>query len=320
MSALAEASLPLLADWDLTLGARRDKFDDVGEAVSLRAANRYRLNDNLVFRASWDRGARPPSLGELHLPEALTFPRVCDPLNGGVCGQEDMQIAGNPEMEPDEVERLSVGATANFGVFFFAADWFVVELADLPAIVGAQTVVDRAAAGNPLPGTSVEREGGIISKIVNPIVQAGESETEGIALQAGGAWETAWADWAVDVHAIRTTHDEYRVLGVEQPGDFPRDRIHAVLRSSWGDVTASWNVHAKSGYWNVDGTGRYKAWQGHDLAIQWRDALGIGLDLTGGVLNVANRGPSIDPSNERGPDLSLDSVRGRTFFVNATMS
>ena len=320
VSALAESTVPVLEDWDLSLGARRDKFDDVGEAVSLHAANRYRLNNNLAFRASWSTAARPPGLADLNSPKARSFPRVCDPLNGNVCGQEDMLTGGNPDLEPDEAERISVGATASFGVFSFAADWFAVEIADLPAIVGAQTVVDRAAAGNPVPGTSVAREGGIISTIVNPIVQAGESETEGVALQAGGAWETAWADLTLDVHAIRTTHDEYYVLGVEQPGDFPRDRIHAVLRSSWGDVTASWNVHAKSSYWNTSGRGRYKAWQGHDLALQWRDALGIGLDLTAAVLNVADRGPSIDPSGEQGPDLSLDSIRGRTYFLNATMS
>ncbi len=325
VSALAEVSLPLVAGWDLALGARRDDYDDVGEAVSLRAATRYRLNDNLAFRASWSTAARPPGLADLHSPEARGFPRVCDPLNKDdngvpVCGQEDMLTAGNPDLKPDEAERVSVGATANFGAFSFAADWFAVEITDGPAIVGAQTVVDRAAAGNPVPGTSVEREGGIISQIVNPVVQAGETVTEGVALQARGAWETAWADLTLDVYATRTTHDEYRVLGVEQPGDFPRDRIHAVLRSSWGDVTASWNVHAKSGYWNVARTGRYKAWQGHDLTIQWRDALGIGLDITGGVLNVANRGPSIDPSGEQNPDLSLDSVRGRTLFLNATMA
>ncbi len=268
---------------------------------------------------------RPPSLFSLRLTEARGFPRVCDPLNkdengNPVCGQEDMLTGGNPNLEPDEAERVSVGATASFGAFSFAADWFAVGITDTPAIVGAQTVVDRAAAGNPVPGTSVEREGGIIKQIVNPIVQAGETETEGVALQAHGAWETAWADLALDVYAIRTTHDEYRVLGVEQPGDFPRDRIHAVLRSSWGDVTANWNVHAKSGYWNVAGTGRYEAWRGHDLTIQWRDALGIGLDLTGGILNVANRGPSIDPSGDQEPDLSLDSVRGRTYFLNAAMA
>ncbi len=59
VSGLAEVSLPLVIGWDLALGARRDDYDDVGEAVSMRAATRYRLNDNLEFRASWSTAARP---------------------------------------------------------------------------------------------------------------------------------------------------------------------------------------------------------------------------------------------------------------------
>lgn len=45
-----------------------------------------------------------------------------------------------------------------------------------------------------------------------------------------------------------------------------------------------------------------------------------GLDLAAGVFNIADRGPSIDSSGQQDPPLTLDSVRGWTFFLNATMS
>jgi len=324
VSVLAESAVPILDGWDLTLGARRDDYDDVGEAVSLHAANRYRLNDNLAFRTSWAVAAHPPSLSDLHSPEAESFPRICDPLNKSddgspVCGQEKMFGSGNPDLEPSETERISVGATASFDPFTFSADWFTAETADLAATVSAQAVVDRAAAGNPLPGTSVVRRGQQIERIDNPTVQAGEFETRGVALHAGAGWEADWVVLALDVYATRTLHYEYRVLDVEQPGDYPRDRAHAVLRASRGDLTASWNAYARSGQNNVTESARYKGWMGHDLALQWRDALGVGLDLTGGVLNIADRGPSIDHSLDQGPILTLDAARGRTFFLNATM-
>ena len=323
VSVLAESAVPILDGWDLTLGARRDDYDDVGEAVSLNAVNRYRLNDNLAFRTSWAVAAHPPSLRDLHSPETESFPRVCDPLNiengAPVCHQRKMFGSGNPDLEPSETERISVGATASFDPFTFSADWFTSETTDLADTLNAQTVVDRAAAGNPVPGTSVVRRGQQIERIDNPTVQAGESETRGVALHAGADWETGWADLTLDVYATRTLHYEYRVLDVEQPGDYPRDRAHAVLRASRGALTASWNVYARSGQNNVTESARYKGWYGHDFALQWRDALGIGLDLTGGVLNIADRGPSIDPSLDQGPILSLDAARGRTFFLNATM-
>ena len=162
-SAMAESTLPLLEGWDLTLGVRRDTYDDVGEAISLLAANRFRLNDNLAIRASWSRAGRPPSMFALNQPEAQYFVPVCDPLlldenDDPLCETVHLVTAGNPDMGPDKLERLSIGATTTFGGFTFGADWFSVNNTDLPAIANWQVVVDRAAAGSPLPGTSVVRD------------------------------------------------------------------------------------------------------------------------------------------------------------------
>ena len=49
LSTMAEASVPLVEDWTLTLGGRRDDYDDVGEAGSWRMAHHYRLNDTMAF-------------------------------------------------------------------------------------------------------------------------------------------------------------------------------------------------------------------------------------------------------------------------------
>ncbi len=327
-SALAESTLPILDGWDLTLGARRDDYDDVGEAVSLLAANRYRLNENLAIRASWSRAGRPPSMFALNSPEAQYFVPVCDPLlldgdGDPHCSVEHLVTAGNPDLGPDKQERLSIGATTTFGGFTFAADWFSVNNTDLPAIANWQVVVDRAAAGNPLPGTSVERDtegDNSIELIIDPIGPFGESRTRGISLHAGVDWETDWADFALDVHATRTMDYKYFVLGEEDPGGYVRDRAHAVLEARRGNITAKWNAYARSGYLNSRETARFKRWYGHDMAVQWRDVLGIGLDLTGGVLNISNRGATLDPSDQDGPDRTLDSDRGRTFFLNAKMT
>ncbi len=326
-SAMAESTMPILDGWDLTLGARRDDYDDVGEAVSLKAANRYRLNENLTFRASWNRAEHPPGMFVLNSPEAQYFVRVCDPLltnpNGDpLCTVVHLITGGNPALGPDQVEQLSVGATTTLGGFSLAVDWFSVDHIDLPALANWQVVVDRAAAGSPVSGTSVVRNDGdnSIERIIDPIGPIGETETRGVALHAGAEWETDWVDLALDVHATRTLHYQRHVLGQEDPGGYVRDRAHAVLQARWGDITASWSVYGRSGYLNSTETSRFKGWYGHDLALQWRDVLGIGLDVAGGILNVANRDASLDPSRDDVPVRTLDSDRGRTFFLNATMA
>ena len=257
-SAYAEATIPLLTGWDLILGARHDDFDDVGNAVSWRIANYYRLNRSRALRASWDDAEDPPGLGTMHLGKAFYFPRICDPENAGLCRQEKMVTFGNPNLGPDRAKRVRVGATARVGAFVLAADWFKVEGSDRPAIVNPQTVVDRVHAGNPIPGTDVERHDGHIEEIRIPILQAGASRTEGIALNAGTVLETSWVALEFDVRAFRTTRAENWVLGVKQPGDFPRHRVHTTLRATRGDVTASWNVFRRSGFSNATRTGRYK--------------------------------------------------------------
>ena len=113
------------------------------------------------------------------------------------------------------------------------------------------------------------------------------------------------------------------MAGEIDPGDYPRNRVHASLRANRGDFTASWSVYAVSGFWNIRETGRYKAWTGHDIAVRWRDSFGLsGIDLTGGILNVGNRGPSTDPTapGAQAADETLDSVRGRTVFLSAKVS
>ena len=165
VSLMAESTVPVRERWDLTLGARRDDYDDVGEAVSLRIANAYQLSDTLALRGSWSRAAHPPGLFWVHSPQAQYFATVCDPLlededGSPLCvGNIHLIIAGNPDLGPDLVERVSAGATATFGGFSFSADWFSgPDHTDLPGIPNSQVVVDRAATGNPLPGTSVERQ------------------------------------------------------------------------------------------------------------------------------------------------------------------
>ncbi len=133
-SALAGATAPLLAGWDLALGARHDDYADVGETVSWRVANRYRLNDAFSLRASWNRGGSPPGLRALHALETLDHPYVCDTGQADCTPRQVTRASvGNPDLKPDKAESVSAGATASLGAFSFGVDWFAIELSDEPA-------------------------------------------------------------------------------------------------------------------------------------------------------------------------------------------
>ena len=58
-----------------------------------------------------------------------------------------------------------------------------------------------------------------------------------------------------------------------------------------------------------------------DVSVRVVDAFGLGgMELTGGILNLADRNPSIDPTDPDSVSTPADSVRGRTVFLSVTKS
>ena len=147
-------------------------------------------------------------------------------------------------------------------------------------------------------------------------------KTQGQALPAGAAVHRDGEDGAITrIDNLLVNTGEVRVGGEAQPGDHPRDRVHGSLRASRGGLAAAWNVHAVSGYENTLKTGRYKACVGHDVTLRWRDPFGLkGMNLATGVLNLTDRGPSVDSADPGAADARLDSARGHTFFLRVGLS
>ena len=324
-SAFTEVSLPLRNDWDLVLAGRLDEHDDVGTAFSHQVTSQYRLHKALTLRGSWNRASRAPDLNALHQLEALSYPRICDrtTFTGNLedCPryQVERTFGGNPNLKPDDAESFSLGAVMSLGPFSLSADWFRIALSDVPTMLSAQSIIDLEAENRLPSGVTVTRDGDFVDLIESPLVNGGESDVAGFNVQGTMDWKTDWGDVGFAAYWSHLTENEVRVAGEIQPGDYPRDRVHALLRANRGHVTANWSVIAVTGYSNALGTGRYKAWMGHNMTIQWRHALGVkGMALAGGILNIGNRGPSTATQQE--VDLTQDAARGRTFFLTAKIS
>ena len=326
-SGFAELSLPLRDDWDVTLAGRGDDHDDVGSTLSHQLASRFRLNDAMTLRGSWDRGSSAPSLHALHF-SSDDFPWVCDRKTHTDrtldCPVEQVERAsrGNPSLEPDDAESFSLGAVTAVGPLSLSADWFWIELSDVPTALSAQSIVDLEVKDALPPGAAVIRSAdGLIERIESPLYNSGETDASGADVRARLGWDAGGTDFLLDARWLRVTRLETRVAGERQPGDHARDRVNGSLRASRDGVTVSWNVLAVSNYWNQRRTGQFDGWTGHDLTAHWRDAFGLsGMELAGGVLNLTDRNPSVDPTNPDAVSATLDSVRGRTIFLSTTLS
>lgn len=327
-SAFGELRLPLHRDWTVALAARHDRYDDVGATWSYQAASVWRLHKVLSLRGSWEIGQSPAGLSDLHASESIYYPRICDKktFTGslGDCPRSQVEAVtrGNPELKPDRRQTYTLGAKANLGKLSVSADWFRIEVSEAPGQLSTQKIVDIEASGQSLPaGAAVIREGNLITRIVNPLVNSGESETSGLDIRASARWKFDELDSGFDLRWLHVLDSAARVGGIEQPGDFPRNRVHATLSAGPGlrkeGWVADWNIRAVSGFSNIDGSGRFETWIGHDIGLDWRNAFGVSeLTLRGGVFNLGDAGPSTDTSNPGNTIERYDAVRGRTFYLS----
>ena len=321
LSKFVELSVPLHERWDVSLAGRHDDHDDVDSTVSHQVATRFRLNEQLTLRGSWSKAAKPPGVGGLHAARVVTRPRVRDPITG--FRYEVIAInSGNPELVEDRAESFGLGIVSEMGPLTLSADWYRMGLSRLLTIYSAQGLLRLEARGALPEGVVINRDPqtNLIMNIVKPVTSDGKIDVSGIHLRARTGWKSRWADFELDAWWAHATKYHERASGLESSYTVPRNRAHAVLRATRGDVTAQWSAYGLSDRPNYWGSG-YPGWVGHDLSVRWEDAFGVaGAEITGGVINVADREPPEDPDDAGYPDETFDSIRGRTLFVSLEKS
>lgn len=321
LSKFVELAVPLHERWDVSLAARHDDHDDVDSTTSHQVATRFRLNDGLTLRGSWSKTARPPGIGGLHTARVVTRPRVSDPMTG--LRYEIVAInSGNPELDEDRADSLAFGIVSDMGPLTLSADWYRMGLSRLLTIYSAQGLLRLEAQGALPEGVVIHRDPQthLVTSIVKPVTGDGKIDVSGIHLRAQTGWETRWADFELDVWWAHLTKYHERASGLEGAYTVPRNRAHVVLRATRGDVMVQWSAYGLSDRPNYWGSS-YPGWVGHDLSVRWEDAFGIaGTEITGGIVNVADREPPEDPDDPGYPDETFDSIRGRTLFVGVEKS
>ena len=323
LSKFVELAVPLHERWDVSLAARHDDYNDVESTISHQVATRLRLNENLSLRGSWSKAAKPPGVGALHAARVVTRPRVFDPMTGFVYDIIAIN-SGNPELDDYRAESFGLGIVSEMGPVTLSADWYRTSVSRHLAIYSAQGLLRLEARGALPDGVVVNRDPrtNFITNIIKPVTGDGKIDVSGINLRAQADWKTRWADFELDAWWAHATKFHERASGLESSYTVPRNRAHAVLRATRGDVTAQWGAYGLSSRLNPNSWGSsYPGWVGHDLSVRWEDAFGIaGAEITGGVINVADREPPQDPDDPAYPDETFDSTRGRTLFVSLEKS
>ena len=315
-------SAPLGDTLDFSLAGRYEDSGDLPAIFSHRIAALYRVTPNLALRASWSRGSRFPGLFELYEKKSVSYPLVCDADTvTDDCSREQVELSqdANPNLEPDKTESFAAGVSAGWGRFYANAEWFRLRTSHIPSMLDPQLIVSLERRGElgDYPSVKVIRPDGQLSRIENLFTNSGESDVDGIDVGIKTGFKTDWANFMLNVNWLRVMNYERRIAGQILSGDIPRNRLHILLRAGRNDLTMQWNTHAVSGFRNNDETERYQRWIGHDITLNWKKAFGFNwFELTGGMLNIGNEGQS-RPDQGEDQVLYLDSILGRTLFLNA---
>ena len=326
--AFAELSVPLADSVDVRAAARADEYDDVGGLHAWRLGTVYRPNDIVALRGSWSAADQAPHMYYLHstaaqghpyvrcVPESGPPPRTCDTAN---YRQVTRRTSGNPELEPSRSERLSFGAEARSGPFYFVVDWYRLSTSDLPGRRSANWAILNYPECPDGGSDCIERAAGDVT-IHASFANIVDTEVSGVNTRFGGRTETGWGFVAMRGFWRYVDSSEENIAGEKRPYPLPRHAVRIVTSAGRGGVTAFWAFNYRDEIESRWGDGRFKSWTGHDLTLDWREPLGLeGTRLTAGVYNVTDAKLSTNTANPSATDGPRAAGWGRTFFATLNM-
>ena len=326
--AFAELTLPVTAAMEVRAAGRVDKYDDIGTLRSWRLGAEYFANDIVTLRGSWSTGDNAPSMRYLYAEEIQGYPYVrCIPdLDEGPprdCQTYPRQVkritTGNPNLEPSDSERVSLGFEVRKEPFYFVADWYRLKTLDLPGQNNATTAIlnYKKCSGdqenpNPTERPCIGQAGNAAPLVIHDVYMNNiDTEIKGLNTRFGARTDTDWG--FISMRGFWRYVDSS-----DEP--LPRHAVRIVPSIGRGDLTAYWALNYRSEIDNRSGGGKFSSWTGHDLTFDWNNAFGYeNMRFTAGVYNVTDAKLSTntaDPTRHDGPTAA---GWGRTFFATLNL-
>jgi iron complex outermembrane recepter protein len=288
-SIYGEIDAPILKSLEADLSLRNDHYPNAS-STNPKFSLKFLPIEQVALRGSIGTGFREPSLPELFTPLApATTAIFVDPVTGAP-GQFNQQVGGNPHLVPEKSRQFSLGAIVEpVKGLSASADYYHVRVDHAIIALDAQTVVNLAAAGNPVYAPLVSRDSsGNITNIVTSNVNSGGVLTAGVDV------DVKWT-------GLRTPVGQF---GAELAGTwiqkYDLTTIDGTVQHSVGRTTDPTDSAINA----VTNGGMIFRWK-HALTVNWHDAA-WGLALTQNYQSgYRDAPPSIDdcdPSDYTAPD------------------
>ncbi|MEM1396347.1 MAG: TonB-dependent receptor [Pseudomonadota bacterium] len=379
-----EAYLPILTDVQfadvlaLELAYRTEDYTTAGTVESYKIAGEWAPVEQLRFRASYNTAVRAPSIFELFAPQGEGFPGSSDPCasdfdgdaalrtlceatgvpasavgSAGIdlpSGQVRQLSGGNPDLQAEEAETLTVGFVASPDIvpgLTFSVDYFDIEITDVISAFGggANNVIntcygvgdaEAAGVGSPFCNAITRGQSGLITEVSVTQQNVASLDVSGVDILADYDFDIGEYG-AINIGYNATFTDENTLLPFEGgvpitcAGEFgddcddpiPEYKHRVTTRWSNGPLTAQllWRYIGST---QDDDEGTVFAVEEIDgfnyFDISGSYQVNDTLTLTGGIDNLLDEEPAILGENQEQANTypATYDVFGRTFFVRAT--
>ena len=345
-AAFAEIRMPALPELDIQLALRYDEIQDFNDNFSPRVALSFGQGRRIRSRASWSRGFRAPSPGELFRGQSTKLqgswdpkrcPQFVDPwiiperAGGCITTVFVVSVLGNSELAPEESESTSAGIEGDISENHTAGmNCWRVAVRD--KIVTPQTAWMIRNEDRLPPGT-IERfepdnfsldpadyPGGIRRINILPL-NFGRQEVRGCDLDV----DSVFGDVANGIlrGQLLATHmaSNRLAFGPDDPMEqlagtygYPKNRVNMNLfwsRNRWqAGLYARWTDGFRDAFGETE-VGSHIEWD-----TQVRFAASAATTLTVGVENLFDDSPPSSLYSLQGFPVDYYDMRGRFFYLS----
>lgn len=349
-SVFGELAIPLVKTLDATVGARHDRYSDVGSASTYKSTLRWAPMREVVLRGAIGTGFRAPSLEDLYLAQTVG---TSEQFNDPTTGEKDLQVpsltGGNPSLKPERSRQRSIGIVlAPIEGLTASLDWFHIKMTDVITVPSAQLIVSRFRAGDPAYAGLVTLDAeNHVAGITAVQSNTGSLTVSGVDL--GANYRTSLGGMRLDVGFNGTYMDRFEemtpsgalshkvgtivdaegnpVVGAETGGVVLRWKhvLGATLSAgAWsGTLTQNFYKGYETGRRQIDGERNFvRDTATYDLHVAYSGFKNTRLSV--GVKNLFDKQPPmfVPVSNQfqAGYDITQYDPRGRFVYVTGSVS
>jgi len=272
-----ELEVPLISEKNAMDGAHRLSLNLAGRYENFLTSDRTTfvpkvglrwepLSDGtLVFRGSWGKGFREPSLYELYASNSTGLVPIDDPVSGVSEPEQNTGIKGNPLLKPETSKSINVGVVwspkGKLDGFTASVDYWNIKRVG-KVDVNEQNVLDRSILGRLLPGERVDRDFANNLVYIQAIHRnVGQTNVDGFDVATSYVWKTtSWGRFDTGFNAsYMANYKESDIEGspLEQLIDtaissaddaYLRIKAQAWLGWNWKDASARVTANYTHGF------------------------------------------------------------------------